>query len=173
MEPTSESPDLSHPDPEIADALAAAATMERLLGDALRRLGPSLLGKIPGGQAWSVVETVSHLLDVEVAYGQHLRSILSEDTPHFSHFDEEALVTSEYWRVRDLPDLLTAWAALRRTHLSLIARLDADALSRGGVLPDTGHSLTARDLILRLTVQDRFHLSQLSVLEETFLRTPD
>lgn len=172
METTSEALDLSHPDPEIADALAAAATTERLIGESLRRLGPTFIGKIPRGQAWSAAETIGHLLDVEVAYGHLLRCILSQDTPRLSQFDEEKLVTQGYWRTRHLPDLLTAWSALRRTHLVLITLLDADMLARGGILTDTGHPVTARDLVLRLAIQDRFHLSQLGVLEETLLRTP-
>lgn len=169
MESMGETLDLSHPDPEIADALAAAAATERLLNEALLRLGPALLERVPHGQIWSAVETVGHLLDVEVEYGHRLRSILSQDTPCFSSFDEEALISHEHWRTRDLPNLLTAWSALRRIHLTLIARLDADTLARGGILPDTKHPMTARDLVLRIVIRDRFHLSQLGILEKRFL----
>jgi len=172
MESTSEPLVVSHPDPEIADVLIAAAATERLVSESLRRLGPTYLGKIPRGQVWSAAETIGHLLDVEIAYGHHLRCILSQDTPRLSQFDEEKLATQGYWRTRDLPELLTAWSTLRRTHLVLISRLDADMLARGGILPDSGHPITAREIALRFAIQDRFHLSQLGVLEETLLRTP-
>lgn len=161
---------LSHPDPEIADALQAAAATERLLGEALLRLGSDHFEALPDNyESWSAVETIGHLLDVEVVYGYRLRAILSEDTPRFDPFDEEAYVINQRWRGADLSVLFSAWSALRRVHLLLIARLDLDALARGGVHGTEG-ALTARDLVLKLLVHDRFHLNRLGQLEESILR---
>lgn len=76
---------------------------------------------------------------------------------------------TQRWRAADLPMLLAAWSALRRVHLALIARLDIDSLSRGGVHGAEG-AITARDLVLTLSMHDRFHLSRLGQLEEKILR---
>jgi hypothetical protein len=162
--------ELSHPDPEIADALRAAASTEQILREILGRLGPSHLDEIPPDtDNWSAVETVGHLLDLEIACGHRLRSIISEDSPHFEAFDDEAFVIAQRWRAADLPLLLGAWSALRRVHLALIARLDTDVLARGGVNRSAG-PVTARDIVLQLSINDYLNLSRLRQLEEKILR---
>lgn len=163
-------PERTHPDPEIADALRAAARTEPLLIEALERLGAAHRETLPPDhESWSAVETVGHLLDFEIATGSRLRHVLSEDSPRLPAFDEEAFVRTQRWRAADLPMLLAAWSALRRVHLALIARLDIDSLSRGGVHGAEG-AITARDLVLTLSMHDRFHLSRLGQLEEKILR---
>jgi hypothetical protein len=162
--------DLSHPDPEIADALRAAASTERLLGEALLRLGPNhLRGVPPGYDMWSAVETLGHLLDAEIVFGHHLRLIISQDSPRLEPFDEEAFVIAQRWRVSELPTLFSAWSGLRRAHLTLIARLDVNILARGGVHSAEG-PVTAHDLVLNLSTHDRLYLSRLGQLEERVLR---
>ena len=163
-------PDLSHPDPEIADALRAAASTERLLGESLLRLGSNHLKTVPEGyEWWSALETVGHLLDVEIVYGHHLRLVISQDSPRLEPFDDEAFVVAQRWRVSELPTLFSAWSALRRAHLTLVARLDMHTLARGGVHSAQG-PVTARELVLNLSVHDRLYLSRLGQLEEQILR---
>jgi hypothetical protein len=165
-----DTPAYTHFDPEITDALRAAASTASLLGAALSRLGPAHLEAVPDDdESWSAVETVGQLLDQEVLFGHRLRAVLSESSPRLETFDKEQAVVAQRWRSADLSVLLEAWSGLRRAHLALISRLDSDQLSRGGAISTQG-SVTTRDLVLRLPVQDRLYLSRLGQLEEKLLR---
>ncbi len=160
----------SHADPEIADALQALSTSGGLLSEALLRIGAEHLETgSDNGTAWSAIETVGHMLDLEVAYGLRLRLLLSSDSPRFAAFNEEAIILAERWNAADLQTLFAAWSSLRAAHVALISRLDVDALGRGGVDEAIG-PITVREMVLRLSVHDRSHLSRLGQLEEKIHR---
>lgn len=162
--------ELSHADPEIADALQALSTSGGLLSEALLRIGADHLETSPdGGATWSAIETMGHLLDVEVAYGSRLRLLLSLDSPRLAAYDEEAVILAERWNAADLETLFAAWSSLRTAHVAMISRLDADTLARGGT-DDAIGPVTVRELVLRLPVHDRLHISLLGQLEEKLHR---
>ncbi|HEV7887963.1 MAG TPA: DinB family protein [Acidimicrobiales bacterium] len=114
----------------------------------------------PGPREWSANMVVAHLADAELVYGFRLKTILIEDRPHISPYDENAW-TERFTRVdEDVKDTLGRWRVLREHNVRLLESLEEPEWRRAGVHAQRGE-MTVRQVVAMMAEHDRGHLDQL------------
>jgi hypothetical protein len=116
-------------------------------------------------KAWNCVQVVGHMVDFEIVSGVRIRTALCEPGKSLEAFDQERWVASQRWAERPVDDLVDAFTALRRLHLTLLADLDDEEWERHYV-----HSLRGRqtvaEAVAHMQEHDARHLVQLGRLAE-------
>jgi len=92
---------------------------------------------------WTVREMISHLTDGERVFGHRAFCISRGETAPLPAFDENAyLARSGYGRV-PLAELVHELVSVRRAHLALLRRLDAEAWAQMGTASNKPVSVRA------------------------------
>ncbi|MFQ5690058.1 MAG: DinB family protein [Gemmatimonadota bacterium] len=121
----------------------------------------SALRRRPGERAWSALEVVGHLIDVEWVFGFRTRTVLCDEVPEFGGIDQDRWVAVQRWNERDPADLLERFSGLRRVNLSTWAQLRPAELERSGLHRDAGVRLSL-DLMRRILAgHDLQHMDQI------------
>jgi len=120
---------------------------------------------------WSMMDTILHLLDSEVVLGTRLRSILAEDRPILTSYDQDLWSSSLTYDKGEFDNTLRALFGLRRFHVRLIQSLTPEQLERVGVHYSGNQEESLRYMIPLYAGHDMVHLRQLerirkSVVEE-------
>jgi DinB superfamily len=106
---------------------------------------------------WSAQQVVGHLFDVDVVYGFRWRLALTEDTPSYPGYDENA------WSLLPRPApprLLEAFEGLRQANLALLRSLGEADLRRAAIHAEQG-SEDLRRMIDKVGGHDLAHRNQL------------
>lgn len=120
--------------------------------DELRR--PERAGK------WSVVEVVQHLADSDLVWGYRMRSVLAEDRPTLTGYDQDLWATQLRYREADPAEALEEFQAIRAANLRLLARVPPQDLERVGIHSERGEE--GLDHMIRLYAgHDLVHRQQL------------
>jgi uncharacterized damage-inducible protein DinB len=138
------------------DALRRVITP--LSADQLRR--PEAPGK------WSIGQVVRHLADSEIVWGWRLRLVLSQDRPTITGYDQDAWAERLRYDTAAVDDALDEFAALRRTHLRLVATASPTDLARVGVHAERGEESVAH-MIEMYAGHDLLHLRQIDRIRAT------
>ena len=119
---------------------------------------------------WSMMDTVLHLLDSEVVLGTRLRSILAEDRPTLTGYDQDLWSSSLNYDKAEFDNTLRALFGLRRFHVRLIQSLTPEQLERVGV-HYSGHREESLQKMIRLYAgHDMVHLRQLERIREAVVK---
>ena len=97
-----------------------------------------LLDRRPAPDAWCVAEVLHHLADAELHQSVRLRSMLVEDRPVWSDWDEEGYAAALSYDARPAADALALLLAIRNADVRLLASLPPEAWSRTAVHPNDG-----------------------------------
>lgn len=142
------------------------------LKDLVSSLGEGELSWKPSASAFSFVEHVCHLRDIErEGYALRIAKILSEHQPFLPDIDGEKLAVERAYNSQPLDTALDAFALARKENVRTIAGLTREQLGRGGVQENVGE-LTLEALLLKMLEHDHSHLQELNELREYFAR-PD
>lgn len=117
----------------------------------------------PGG--WNCTEIAGHLFDAEIVFGYRIRMALAEPGRTIEAFDQDAWVRTQAPAAVALEETLSAFSALRRHLVLLVARLAEDELSRHYVHSKRGRQ-TILDTIVFLQTHDERHMVQLGRVGE-------
>ncbi len=116
-----------------------------------------------GGNSWSPVEVVGHLIiGDKTDWIPRMKLILEKGTSEpFERFNMAAHF--EEIKGKTLPQLLQAFTQLRQANLRILksTTLDADALNLRGIHPALGE-VTLREMLATWTVHDLGHIAQIS-----------
>jgi hypothetical protein len=147
----------------IEEAAAILARTPATLDAQLRGLPASWTDANEGGETWSPVDVLGHLVHGEQTdWIPRAKIILAHgDTRAFDKFNRLAQFTASAGRT--LPDLLDEFAKLRAANLRELASLNlADAdLDRPGRHPELG-AVTLRQLLATWVAHDLDHVVQIS-----------
>src|SRR5687767_14928824 len=146
---------------ELIDTLTQTPeTVAGLVKDLSR---PELRVKNSPG-AFSVIENVCHLRDIEIeGYAARISRILREDNPLLPDIDGGRLAIEREYHSQNLPEALQAFAEARKQNTQTLRGLVTEQLDRGGTLEGVG-SVTIRGLLLMMRDHDADHLNELSSL---------
>jgi len=142
------------------DAEDVLARTPELFAELAGDLSPEQLKKPPEPGEWSVEELLAHYFTAEIVYSFRWRLTLTQPGTRYPGYDQEkwaALPLPSY------PDLLAAFASLRRANVELIEETPTSEWNKAAIHEERGEE--SFDLAVRLLAgHDIAHLRQ---LEET------
>jgi uncharacterized damage-inducible protein DinB len=109
---------------------------------------------------WSVKELLGHLTDVERIFCYRALRFARRDATPLPGFDENTYAPAMEADRRALDDLLQEWLDVRRSTLSFLRGLPADAWSRRGIA--NGKEVSVRALAYAIAGHARHHLEVLA-----------
>jgi hypothetical protein len=125
-------------------------------------LGPEILRRAVSGMSdeelnttpipgkWSTRQVVMHLADFDMIYADHMKRVITEDTPALVDGDAELFASRLEYDKRDVDDEIWMIKAIRRHMAPILRSIDADEFERIGMHSDGG-PLTLGDLLQRIT----------------------
>ena len=141
-------------------AAALLGTMPTFLRAVIDAAPAELLVWRPAPEEWCVLEVVGHLIETEErGFAGRIRTLLAEERPQFTTWDPSAVARARGDAERDPAELLTELAQRRTDSVTLVERLTAEDLGRGGDHPEVGF-LTVNDLLHEWIHHDANHLRQ-------------
>jgi len=152
------------------DRLALLEEMPRYVAG----LGPSFPGDLarerPGPDAFSYVEHVWHLADLESeGFGERIRRLLAEHSPDLPDFDGARIAAERDYRARDVAEGLAAFFAARSRNLWTLRQSTGEDRARGGMQQGVG-PVRLGDIPLRMREHDDSHRGELEELRRRFER---
>jgi len=159
------SPDIdrTHRHLVISEASSLLARTPRMLDTWLRGLPEGFLAANEGGDTWSPVDVIGHLIHGErTDWMPRIRRILEHgNSVAFEPFDRFAQLRESAGK--SLPDLLDEFARLRAANVRELTALHLDdaALDRPGLHPSLG-GVTLRQLLATWVAHDLDHVTQIA-----------
>jgi hypothetical protein len=150
------------PDGDIVDTLMSQ------LGETLR-----LLQDVPPAREthryapdkWSIREVVGHLIDVERVFAFRALAIARVDGVDLPSMEQDEWAARSNANQRELDDLASEWASLRRATVHMFATLPDDAGGRTGKAG--GNAVTVRSLPWMIAGHELWHRE---LLGQNYLR---
>jgi DinB family protein len=157
-------------DEELKRAIGTLRRMPESLTAATRGVTRADAAIRPSPVAFSIVENVAHLHDIErEGYLVRIRRLLEEERPDLPDIDGERLAIERRYNERELEGEIRAFGAARLETVALLERTPASRLSREGRLEGVGTVSLGR-LIEMMVEHDRGHLSDIERLLEDAAR---
>ena len=149
---------------ELESLLLTLESTPALVARAAQGLTPAQVRQGPGNSAFSFVEHVWHLADIErEGYGVRIRRILSEDVPSLSDFEGERIARERCYLRRDLAEGLAAFAAARERNVAKLRSVRHSDWGRRAAQDGIG-ALTLEDLPRMMASHDRSHTAEIAAL---------
>lgn len=109
---------------------------------------------------WSIADVIAHFGQIELVTAVRIRTMLAhEGNPSLAPLDQDRWI-ARIPHDEPLADLFEQFWFQRRNNVALLARLDENELSRGGIHPVHGFT-TIREVATRLQRHDEKHLAQI------------
>ena len=112
---------------------------------------------------WSIIEVIAHLADAEDNSHERVKTMLSEDNPHFMDYDEKAWARDRGYRTKTLAEVLTRFCDQRAAHIRTLAALDDGSWRKTGDHNTMG-ALTVNSITASMLAHDMLHLGQIADL---------
>ena len=128
-----------------------------LLAQAADVLSPSCARHRPAEGAFSFVENVWHMADLErEGYGSRIQRILAEDNPALPNFDGDRLARERGYQERDIVQGLAVFAHARAQNLATLRLLRPADWERSGSQEGVGR-VSLSDIPRMMAEHDRSH----------------
>jgi DinB superfamily len=151
------------PEAERAQLRVALARMPDDLAGWFGALGASEARERPAAEAFSPVEHVWHLADLEhEGFGRRIERLLHEDQPVMADFDGAAIAQERDYRHRSIRAGLTAFAAARAANLARLAQLTSEQWERSGTQQGVG-VVALGDLPVLMHQHDAAHRAEIEI----------
>jgi uncharacterized damage-inducible protein DinB len=139
------------------DALAA---LPEELKRQLEGLSDAALRFRPAPEAWSIVEIVGHMTDVDAIWPGRVRQMLSTDNPQLQSVNNDVVRQRDY-QSKQVGFMLITLAERRAEFVELLRMLRPAQLARPGLHPTRG-PITVADAPAALADHDRGHRAQIA-----------
>jgi hypothetical protein len=151
---------------EYRKAIETLRGAPALVDEATRWLAPEVARRKPPGGAFSILENVAHLHDIErEGYLVRVRRLIEEDHPSLEDIDGERLAIERNYNRRDLQTEVRAYATARLETIELLESATDSTLGRLGELEHVGTISLAR-LVGMMVEHDRGHLEEIERLTD-------
>ena len=150
------------------DPLEVQAQFVESLGRAIEGLDDAQLRTPEAPGKWSVIEVVQHLADIEIVYGYRYRTVLGDDEPTISGFDQDGWAGTFRYREADLRAALTQIGIMRESNLRLLRTLTEKQRDRVGQHAERGAESLWRTVEL-VAAHDLVHLAQIERIKAAIL----
>jgi len=121
----------------------------------------------PSDDAFSVLENVCHLRDIErLGYTPRIARMLAEPDPFLPDVDGARVAAdADYNGTQDLRAAMAELVALREANVARLESLTDAEWQRAGELEGAGR-ITLRDLVRKMIEHDRGHIAEIEALNE-------
>ncbi len=150
------------------DPLEVQARLIDSLERAIEGLDDAQLRTPEAPGKWSVVEVVQHLADIEIVYGYRYRTVLGDDEPAITGFDQDGWAGTFGYREADLNAALAQIGLMRETNLRLLRTLTQEQRDRVGHHTERGPESLWRTVEL-VAAHDLVHLAQIERIKAAIL----
>jgi len=113
---------------------------------------------------WTTLEVVGHILDTERIFGYRLLTFARGDTVTLPRADEELYVKNAEFTRYPIAEWLEEFALVRRSHVTFVRHLPADAWERIGTLAIG--AISVRAMAYAIVGHERHHLR---IIRERYL----
>jgi hypothetical protein len=134
----------------------------QLIRKAIVGLDPGLLNR-PDLDGWSIRDVVIHMADTELVASVRFRSMLTEDEPQLTGFDEKVWKKKLNYLFRDPDGALSLFQQARYANAELLREGARQIWARTGVHRDRG-IITVADLLRIRADHDDEHVEQIAGL---------
>lgn len=148
-------------DPQTKAHLDALAAFPEALKRRVQGLDEGALRYRPTADAWSAVEIVGHIMDVEALWAGRIRHMLGAEHPSFPPYDRDEIVRQQEFQNKQPGGLLITFAERRAELVDFLRGLRPAQLARTGVHPTRG-PISVADSIAILEDHDRAHAEQIA-----------
>jgi uncharacterized damage-inducible protein DinB len=146
----------------------ALAVVPAELKRQLEGLSEAALRFQPAPEAWSIVEIVGHMTEIDAIWPGRVRQMLSTDNPQLQSANNDVIRQRDYQN-KQLGTLLSTLAERRAEFVELLRMLRPAQLARSGVHPTRG-PITIADAPAALADHDRGHREQIAANIAAFER---
>jgi len=155
------------------ELMAALAGMKNFLREAFGSLTREEM-RTPGpGGAFSPVEQVWHLADLECeGFGLRIQRLQTETNPHLLDFDGARIARERNYRDRSLAEGVSAFEAAREANLRALETLSPEAWMRSGTQEGVG-SVSLCDMPAFLRQHDQAHVAEIEEWKKFVARSRD
>jgi hypothetical protein len=159
--------------PEFQETLEFLAQTPQRVADLIAGFDRDALRFRPGPDAFSAVEQVCHLRDIEhEGYTVRVRRVLEEDNPRLDGINGSQLALERDYQAQDAMSALKAFGEARQASLQLLKNASAAGLARQCTL-EGSTNLTLAGLAGLMREHDSEHLAELEGLREGFLQAQE
>lgn len=156
-------PDITVAPQEYKELVKSLEDTPRRIKQIVSDLGESKIRERSGDNAWSAVEHICHLRDIEQeGYGVRITKLLTKDQPVLENIDGDRLVIERAYINQDFKEALDAFIKARAVNVGAIRDLSADQLSKSGMFDNSPLSLL--DLLNQMHEHDHEHIGELAQL---------
>ena len=150
--------------------LATLEGMPQYLEDELRALTPELIRQQGPDGAFSPVEQVWHLADLErEGFGCRIDKLLSEREPQLPDFDGAAVAAARHYRSLSLTAGLEAFREARQRNLAKLRTVAAEAWARSGLQEGVGR-VSLCDMPNFMSQHDAAHRAEIAAWKALLVR---
>lgn len=139
----------------------------KLISGAIDGLSEEELNFKPAPDKWSIKEIVIHVSDTEIVAVHRIKSVISEQDPLLTAFDQNAWADNQRYADLALQPHLDIFRSLREGLISVLRSLHAEAWARTGVHSEAG-KLTLSDLLQKFVNHVEVHLRQIDRVKEAY-----
>jgi hypothetical protein len=149
---------------EYEELIGSLEDTPRIITQLVSDVGESNVRARSREKAWSVVEHICHLRDIEKeGYAVRITKLLNEDQPFLEDIDGDRLAVERDYINQDFNAALEVFVNARAVNIEAIRDLSGGQLSRSGMFGNTG-PLTLLDLLNKMCEHDREHINELTQL---------
>jgi hypothetical protein len=159
--------------PEFQETLEFLAQTPQRVADLIAGFDRDALRFRPAPDAFSAVEQVCHLRDIEHdGYNRRVRRVLEEDNPQLDGIDGSQLALERDYQAQDAMAALAAFDDARQSSLQLLRNASEVELTRTCTL-EGSRDVTLAGLADLMRKHDSEHLAELESLREGFLHAQE
>jgi hypothetical protein len=118
---------------------------------------------------WSVRQLLQHLADSELVWGYRLRTVLAEDRPRLTGYDQDLWAERLRYDDANAAQAVDDFEGLRRSNLRLLAGAPRDAFTRVGVHSERGEE-SVEHMVRLYAGHDLLHFAQLERIRRAVTR---
>jgi hypothetical protein len=148
---------------ESKDAMEVLRTTAGRLRELMTGRWDQTLRQRPSAERWSAAEIVTHLADSEIVGAWRFRTVLAWNAAPLQPYDQNTWASLFRYAEADPWESLEMFDALRRTTVSLLARVDPALFDNYGVHAERGRE-SVHHLIRLYAGHDINHLRQVESL---------
>ena len=144
------------------DPLELLGQTEGKIRDIFNGLANELITRRPYADrwTWTPLEVVGHMVDFEIGFAFRIRSVLCDDRPTLTGYDQDKWVAGQEYNDYEIEELIGRFALLREINLGLWKQIGAEQMSRVGIHAERGEE-SLQDMLTMHAGHDLHHLNQI------------
>ncbi len=127
---------------ELKKHIEAAEKSPKQIAATVSGLPDKTLRYKPSSDKWSILQILSHMVDVEMVYAYRMRQMLADTKPVIAPMDQDAWARELGYSEVPAPELVALYGLNRHYNLRLLRRLKPEDLKKSAYHPELKRDVT-------------------------------